>query len=254
MFQKLGDALRRFMYGRYGADSLNKWLLIFAVVLMLVGGLGSRYLAPWMAAFGTLAYVPLIWSMFRIYSRNIEARRRENAAFQRVARRFVRRRGQQIHLPKGIFLGIERIHAVEKGFQLPGHLVIVDWRGKHQHVGAAHARKQGVDSVFEDTFAALETGKTARAELQLHIAEIYLFHGMARLPCAARKLLRQKVGIAVFSRRGRHDKYFFAHTLFSFDFRWFYLNITEFPFRQTLVFYTEPFFADMLPVSLLRPQ
>ena len=30
MFQKLGDALRRFMYGRYGADSLNKWLLIFA--------------------------------------------------------------------------------------------------------------------------------------------------------------------------------------------------------------------------------
>ena len=46
MFQKLGDALRRFMYGRYGADSLNKWLLIFAVVLMLVGGLGSRYLAP----------------------------------------------------------------------------------------------------------------------------------------------------------------------------------------------------------------
>ena len=37
MFQKLGDALRRFMYGRYGADSLNKWLLIFAVVLMLRG-------------------------------------------------------------------------------------------------------------------------------------------------------------------------------------------------------------------------
>ena len=36
MFQKLGDALRRFMYGRYGADSLNKWLLIFAVILMLL--------------------------------------------------------------------------------------------------------------------------------------------------------------------------------------------------------------------------
>ena len=60
MFQKLGDALRRFMYGRYGADSLNKWLLIFAVILILLGSLGSRYLAPWMAAFNTLAYVPLI--------------------------------------------------------------------------------------------------------------------------------------------------------------------------------------------------
>ena len=45
MFQKLGDALRRFMYGRYGADSLNKWLLIFAVILILLGSLGSRYLA-----------------------------------------------------------------------------------------------------------------------------------------------------------------------------------------------------------------
>ena len=100
MFQKLGDALRRFMYGRYGADSLNKWLLIFAVVLMLVGGLGSRYLAPWMAAFGTLAYVPLIWSLFRMYSRNIEARRRENAAFQRVLTQLKDRDHRYYHCPK----------------------------------------------------------------------------------------------------------------------------------------------------------
>ena len=100
MFQKLGDALRRFMYGRYGADSLNKWLLIFAVVLMLVGGLGSRYLAPWMAAFGTLAYVPLIWSMFRIYSRNIEARRRENAAFQRFFTRLRDRQNRYFTCPR----------------------------------------------------------------------------------------------------------------------------------------------------------
>ena len=100
MFQKLGDALRRFMYGRYGADSLNKWLLIFAVVLMLVGGLGSRYLAPWMAAFGTLAYVPLIWSMFRIYSRNIEARRRENAAFQRFFTRLRDRQNRYFTCPQ----------------------------------------------------------------------------------------------------------------------------------------------------------
>ena len=84
MFQKLGDALRRFMYGRYGADSLNKWLLIFAVILILLGSLGSRYLAPWMAAFNTLAYVALIWSLFRMYSRNIEARRRENAAGKNI--------------------------------------------------------------------------------------------------------------------------------------------------------------------------
>ena len=100
MFQKLGDALRRFMYGRYGADSLNKWLLIFAVILMLLGSLGSRYLAPWMAAFNTLAYVPLIWSLFRMYSRNIEARRRENAAFQRVLTQLKDRDHRYYHFPK----------------------------------------------------------------------------------------------------------------------------------------------------------
>ena len=100
MFQKLGDALRSFMYGRYGADSLNKWLLIFAVILMLLGSLGSRYLAPWMAAFNTLAYVPLIWSLFRMYSRNIEARRRENAAFQRVLTQLKDRDHRYYHCPK----------------------------------------------------------------------------------------------------------------------------------------------------------
>ena len=72
MFQKLGDALRRFMYGRYGADSLNKWLLIFAVVLMLVGGLGSRYLA----------------------------RRRENAAFQRFFTRLRDRQNRYFTCPR----------------------------------------------------------------------------------------------------------------------------------------------------------
>ena len=88
------------MYGRYGADSLNKWLLIFAVILMLLGSLGSRYLAPWMAAFNTLAYVPLIWSLFRMYSRNIEARRRENAAFQRFFTRLRDRQNRYFTCPR----------------------------------------------------------------------------------------------------------------------------------------------------------
>ena len=69
-------------------------------VRTLVGGLGSRYLAPWMAAFGTLAYVPLIWSMFRIYSRNIEARRRENAAFQRFFTRLRDRQNRYFTCPR----------------------------------------------------------------------------------------------------------------------------------------------------------
>ena len=36
MFQKLGDALRRFMYGRYGTDQLNQTLIIGAVIIVAV--------------------------------------------------------------------------------------------------------------------------------------------------------------------------------------------------------------------------
>lgn len=72
------------MSGRYGTDSLNKALLIAAVVCLLLGWLGGSYIAAWMNVFNLLAYVPLIWSIVRMYSRNIEARRRENAAWQRL--------------------------------------------------------------------------------------------------------------------------------------------------------------------------
>ena len=37
MFRKIGDALRRFMAGRYGTDKLNQWLLGLAIVLIVLG-------------------------------------------------------------------------------------------------------------------------------------------------------------------------------------------------------------------------
>ena len=83
MFQKLGDALRRFMYGRYGTDQLNQTLIIGALVMILVGWLGGKFLAGWLGIFSFLAYFPLIWSIVRMYSRNIEKRRRQNAAYLR---------------------------------------------------------------------------------------------------------------------------------------------------------------------------
>ena len=82
MFRKIGDALRRFMAGRYGMDKLNNWLLIAAVALILLGWIGGRFI-PWMSVLNLLAYIPLVWSIIRTYSRNIEARRKENAAFLR---------------------------------------------------------------------------------------------------------------------------------------------------------------------------
>lgn len=100
MFRKLGDALRRFMAGRYGTDKLNQWMLGAAIVLMVLGLIGSRTGSAVLAAFGMLAYVPLIWSIVRMYSRNIEARRRENAAFQRFLTRLKDRDHRYFTCPK----------------------------------------------------------------------------------------------------------------------------------------------------------
>ena len=81
MFRKIGDWFRNFMIGRYGSDRLNTYLLVVGVALMLIGSIfgGKSALASWCSL---LSYVPLIWCIFRMYSRNIEARRRENAAVQ----------------------------------------------------------------------------------------------------------------------------------------------------------------------------
>ena len=99
MFRKIGDGLRRFMAGRYGSDRLNQCLLGAAFVLILISAIGGRQV-QWMSILSLLAYVPLIWSMFRMYSRNIEARRRENAAFQRFFTRLRDRQNRYFTCPR----------------------------------------------------------------------------------------------------------------------------------------------------------
>ena len=80
MFRRVGDWFRNFMIGRYGSDKLNIYLLGAGIVLMLLGSIfGGK--VPLMSWCSLLSYVPLFWCIFRMYSRNIEARRRENAAF-----------------------------------------------------------------------------------------------------------------------------------------------------------------------------
>ncbi len=80
MFRKLGNRFRNFMMGRYGTDQLNRWLLICGIVLMVLGSiLGHRF--PLFNLLTLAAYVPLIWCMCRMYSRNIAARQKENRAF-----------------------------------------------------------------------------------------------------------------------------------------------------------------------------
>lgn len=65
----------RFMYGRYGADSFGRFLMIAAIVLSVLSGLlrlDILYL---------FAEAILLYSCFRMFSRNIYKRSAENQAY-----------------------------------------------------------------------------------------------------------------------------------------------------------------------------
>lgn len=108
-------ALQRFLYGRYGSDQLNIFLLGAYLVLLLLSTL------PGLAVLELIALALMVWSLFRILSRNYAARRAENAKFLKMAGPVIRwyrlRRtilrdkehryfkcpncGQQLRVPKG---------------------------------------------------------------------------------------------------------------------------------------------------------
>lgn len=94
MFQKIRYALQRFMQGRYGTDKLNTALLILGMILCLVGSFLDKMLIY------NLAYIPLIYGLFRMFSRKVEARRAENAAFERLLRRIKDRSHRYFRCPQ----------------------------------------------------------------------------------------------------------------------------------------------------------
>lgn len=109
------NALQRFMYGRYGTDELNIFLLVTYLVLLFLSAL------PGLDLLETVAFVLVAWTLFRTLSRNYARRRAENAKFLKVAGPVIRwyrmRRtmmrdkehryfkcpncGQQLRVPKG---------------------------------------------------------------------------------------------------------------------------------------------------------
>ena len=109
------DAIRRFMYGRYGNDQLNLTLMTVYLLLYLVFIFFRLELLYW------VSFCLLFVTLFRMLSRNLERRRMENARFLRAVnplvrwfrfRRTIRRDkdhvyfkcpncGQQLRVPRG---------------------------------------------------------------------------------------------------------------------------------------------------------
>lgn len=72
----------RLMYGRYGSDQLNLFLMGAWVVCYLLSLLLRAFkLGIPAAAFYGLAYACIVWGLFRMLSRNYDSRRRENEWF-----------------------------------------------------------------------------------------------------------------------------------------------------------------------------
>ena len=89
-FAKLQEAFTRFMYGRYGNDALNRFLIslwLFEAILNLFFHSLILY------CIGTVLCVIVF---LRMFSKNIVKRRRENAAWYEFTKRF----NEKMHLLK----------------------------------------------------------------------------------------------------------------------------------------------------------
>ena len=99
-FQKIGNSLARFMYGRNGADQLGVCMIWGAILLDLAGMLIKKSgIVSGIIGFAATALA--IWALWRVFSRNLEKRRAENAAFLQkiwwpVKRRFASGRQQRM--------------------------------------------------------------------------------------------------------------------------------------------------------------
>ena len=77
----MGSRFQKFMAGRYGMDHYGKFLLIVSLILVIVGMFVSNLLS--FAGIGVIVYV-----YFRMFSKNVQARAKENYAYFRFRNKF----------------------------------------------------------------------------------------------------------------------------------------------------------------------
>ena len=78
MWEKIKFTLARFMQGRYGLDALGRFLVWAALILYVLGILIPSYVG---GLFSFLGLAALIYTLFRMFSRNTARRSAENTWF-----------------------------------------------------------------------------------------------------------------------------------------------------------------------------
>lgn len=100
---KFQEKIARFMYGRYGVDSLYNALFACELILLFVGTILSILgkVEPILSVISIILYCVafgiMIFAMYRFFSRNITKRRQENQAWLHFKAKF-RHKGKT-HLP-----------------------------------------------------------------------------------------------------------------------------------------------------------
>lgn len=69
------EKFMRFMYGRYGVDSLGKFLVALAFITIILGNITDK------GIFSLISWVLLIYAYFRMFSKRVYKRASENQVF-----------------------------------------------------------------------------------------------------------------------------------------------------------------------------
>ena len=99
--QRIGNALSRFMYGRNGVDRLTLTMVWTALVLDIINIFLREKVPLAYSIIGTVAGIITLLALFRMFSRNLEKRRAENAKFMEkvwwpISRRMTGKRQQRM--------------------------------------------------------------------------------------------------------------------------------------------------------------
>ncbi len=106
MFRRLHNSFRQFMYGRYGTDQLNLFLLCVAVALSLINSILTavfRNSPVYIMGINPILYLSMLgvlgFTVFRSLSRNIYARQKENRRFNQFWTRLKDHKNRYYHCP-----------------------------------------------------------------------------------------------------------------------------------------------------------
>ena len=78
------EKFQRFMQGRYGNDGLNNFLLFFAIFIIIINMIFFRRMPKVNSILSGVETVLVILALIRTFSRNYQARSRENQKYMAV--------------------------------------------------------------------------------------------------------------------------------------------------------------------------